>query len=39
MKELDECLKEIAEYECDNPFDALAKLAACRESDICKALD
>jgi hypothetical protein len=37
-KELDECLEEIRNEDCGNPFDTLGRLAACRENDICKAM-
>jgi hypothetical protein len=35
--ELNECLTEIRNEDCGNPFDTLGRLAACRSSDICKA--
>jgi hypothetical protein len=38
QKELDECLAEARNQDCNAPFDAIEKLAACRTSDICKAL-
>src|SRR5512139_2832275 len=37
-KELNECLAEIREYDCNNPLDRLETAAACRESDLCKAM-
>lgn len=36
MKELQECLEEIRNEDCNSPFDALGRILACRESDICK---
>ncbi|HMJ11018.1 MAG TPA: DUF6184 family natural product biosynthesis lipoprotein [Polyangiaceae bacterium] len=38
-KELDECLEEVRNENCNNPFDTLNRVLACREGDICKALD
>lgn len=38
QKELSECLQEIRGEECDSPLDALSRIAACRESDLCKAI-
>lgn len=38
QKELSECLAEIQNENCDNPLDTIGRLAACRESDLCKAL-
>jgi hypothetical protein len=38
QKELSECLEEIRNEDCGNPFDTLGRLAACREGDICKAM-
>lgn len=38
MKELQECLEEIKTEDCASPFDTLGRVAACRESDICKAV-
>lgn len=35
-KELEECLSEVRNEDCNNPFDKLSRLAACRESDLCK---
>lgn len=35
-KELQECMKAIREEECNSPLDKLARLAACRDSDLCK---
>ena len=39
QKELDECLDAIRKEDCNNPFDTLSRVMACRESDICKKLD
>ncbi len=36
QKELDECLQEIKNEDCGNPFDTLGRLAACRTSDLCR---
>ncbi|MRG96576.1 DUF6184 family natural product biosynthesis lipoprotein [Polyangium spumosum] len=38
QKELDECLAEARNQDCNAPFDALGKIAACRTSDICNAV-
>jgi hypothetical protein len=38
-KELDECLEEVRNENCNNPFDTLSRVIACREGDICKAID
>jgi hypothetical protein len=38
QKELSECLDEIRNEDCGNPFDTLGRVTACREGDICKAL-
>lgn len=38
MKEFDECLEEIRNEDCANPFDTLGRIIACRSGDICKAL-
>jgi hypothetical protein len=38
QKELNECLDAIRNEDCNNPFDTLGRVMACRESDICKAL-
>jgi hypothetical protein len=35
-KELDECLAEIKNQDCNNPLDLIGRLAACRTSDMCK---
>lgn len=35
-KELNECLAEIKNDDCGNPFDTLGRLAACRTSDLCR---
>lgn len=37
QKELQECLAEIQNEDCNNPLDTLGRLAACRSSDLCKA--
>ncbi|UQA61651.1 DUF6184 family natural product biosynthesis lipoprotein [Polyangium aurulentum] len=34
-EELDECLEEIREAECDSTLDALSATVACRASDLC----
>lgn len=36
--ELNECLQEIRNDDCNNPIDTLGRFAACRESDLCNAL-
>lgn len=36
-KELEECLQEIRNDDCNNPLDTLGRLTACRSSDLCKA--
>ncbi|WP_438029897.1 DUF6184 family natural product biosynthesis lipoprotein [Sorangium sp. So ce233] len=36
-KELNECLEEIRNDDCGNPFDTLGRIVACRSSDLCKA--
>lgn len=36
QKELTECLEEIRNDDCNNPFDSLGRVLACRESDLCK---
>lgn len=38
QKELDECLSEIRNEDCGNPLDSLGRVAACRESDLCKSV-
>jgi hypothetical protein len=38
QKELDECLAEIENESCNNPIDKIERFAACRESDLCKAM-
>lgn len=38
LKEFDECLEEVRNEDCDAPFNTLGRIAACRESDICKSL-
>ena len=37
-KELSECLEEIKNQDCNNPLDAVGQVAACRSSDLCRAL-
>lgn len=39
MKEFQECLGEIQSEDCSSPFDTLGRVMACRQSDICKAID
>jgi hypothetical protein len=34
--ELDECLDEIRTEGCANPFEALSRVAACRQGEICR---
>lgn len=36
QKELQECLGEIQNENCNNPLDKIGRLAACRSSDLCK---
>ncbi|WP_437746711.1 DUF6184 family natural product biosynthesis lipoprotein [Sorangium sp. So ce302] len=36
-KELNECLQEIRNDDCNNPFDTLGRIVACRSSDLCRA--
>ena len=36
QKELQECLGEIQNDNCNNPLDTIGRLAACRSSDLCK---
>jgi hypothetical protein len=36
-KELDECVEEITNEDCNSPFDTLGRITACRSSDICLA--
>jgi len=36
QKELQECLTEISNENCNNPLDTIGRLAACRSSDLCK---
>ena len=38
QKELAECLEEINDQDCNNPLDAVGQVAACRSSDLCRAL-
>jgi len=33
--ELDDCLRQIRDEDCANPFDTLARVVACRSADIC----
>jgi hypothetical protein len=35
MKELAECVREIENENCKNPFDTLERIIACRSSDLC----
>lgn len=35
-KELNECLTEIRNENCNNPLDTIGRLAACRTSDLCQ---
>lgn len=35
-KELDECLTDARKEDCNNPFDTIGRVAACRTSDICR---
>lgn len=37
QKELDECMREIENEDCRNPFDTLERMVACRSGDICLA--
>lgn len=36
--ELDECVAQIRDEECMNPFDTLARMVECRSGDICEAM-
>ncbi len=36
--ELEECLEEVRNEDCQNPFDTLGRIVACRSGDICKAM-
>lgn len=36
QKELAECVSEIQNEDCKNPFDTLGRVMACRASDICE---
>jgi len=36
QKELNDCIEAIHKEECNNPLDALGRLAACRTSAMCK---
>lgn len=38
QSELNECLQEIRNDDCNNPIDTLGRFAACRESDLCDAI-
>ncbi|MFT3923605.1 MAG: DUF6184 family natural product biosynthesis lipoprotein [Myxococcales bacterium] len=33
--ELDECLRDIKQEDCGNPFDSLARMISCNSGDIC----
>lgn len=35
QKELAECVEEIQNEDCNNPFDSLGRIVACRSSDLC----
>lgn len=35
-KELDECIKESQNADCNNPIDVIGRVAACRTSDLCR---
>jgi hypothetical protein len=35
QKELDECLTDIRKEDCNNPLDAISRIAACRTGDMC----
>jgi hypothetical protein len=39
QKELNECLDEIKNENCNNPIDMIGRLAACRTSDLCLKTD
>lgn len=39
QKELNECLVEIKNEDCNNPIDMIGRLAACRTSDLCLKTD
>jgi hypothetical protein len=39
QKELNECLEAIQKEDCNNPIDAISRLAACRTSDLCLKTD
>jgi hypothetical protein len=34
-KELQECLAEVRNEDCNNPFDTLGRLMACRSGELC----
>ncbi len=36
--ELSECLEEVRNEDCNNPFDTLGRIVACRSSDICQSV-
>ena len=38
QKELSECLEETRNSDCNNPFDELGRMTACRTSDLCRHL-
>lgn len=35
-KELDECITEARNADCNNPIDVIGRVAACRTSDLCR---
>jgi hypothetical protein len=39
QKELNECLESIQKEDCNNPIDAISRLAACRTGDLCLKTD
>lgn len=39
QKELGECLESIQKEDCNNPIDAISRIAACRTSDLCLKTD
>jgi hypothetical protein len=36
QSQLDECLTEVRNEECGNPFDSLGRIAACTQAQICE---
>lgn len=36
QKELDECLNEVRNQACNNPIDAISRVAACTRAELCK---